>query len=106
MVLYEVERGGVDDLVHLGFYGFGYLRYRVPAYGGDDAAEEVQILVSLRVPDLDPLAAHQLHGSLVVERHPVGESSLVTLCQLVGIHARVGFMLRGTKLRSMNLPEP
>src|SRR5918994_837456 len=77
LVLYQVQRRGVKDFVHLALYGLCYLGHGVPADRGHDPAEEVQVLVALRIPHPETLAAHQLQRPLIVERRPRGQHHLV-----------------------------
>src|SRR5918996_3365711 len=54
----------------------------------EDAAEEVEILVALRVPDTAPLTAHEGDGLVVVEGEPARHDLLVPLEQrAVVLHA-------------------
>jgi hypothetical protein len=72
LVFDQVQRRGVKDFVHLALYGLGDLRHGVPADGGDDPSEEVQVLVPLGIPHPEALTARQLERLLVVKRRPRG----------------------------------
>jgi hypothetical protein len=70
LVLDQVQGRGVQDLVDLPLYRLGDLRYGVAANSRHNSSEVVQVLVPLRVPYPEPLAAHELHRLLVVKRRP------------------------------------
>lgn len=63
-----------DRLRHLG--------QGVSGHRGEDAAEEVEVLVALGVPDVAALAVRDLDRVLVVEGEPVGQDGLVAGVQV------------------------
>ncbi len=68
----QIERGGVDDPPGLLTDRLGDLGQRVGRHRGEDAAEEVEVAVALRVPDMTALAVGDLQRVPVVERQPLG----------------------------------
>ncbi len=88
LVLDEIERRRVQHLVGLGLDRGDDLGHLVPGHGGEDPAEEVEVLVALGVGDPPPLAVDQGDRLLVVERHPRWQHLAVT-GQQVGVASHV-----------------
>jgi hypothetical protein len=67
MIFVRVERGGVDELAHLLAHALDDVRVVVADAGGEDAAEEVEIAVAVRVPDIEAVAVRERQRVGVVE---------------------------------------
>ncbi len=80
----EVERGRVVDPPGLLAHRLGDLGERVRGHRGEDAAEEVEVLVALGVPDVPALSVRDLQRVLVVQGQPVGEYVPVASQQILG----------------------
>src|SRR5215207_3548432 len=107
LVLDQVQRRGVQYLVHLALYGLGYLGHRVATDGRNDPAEEVKVLVPLGIPHPEALAARELEGLFVIQRCPRRQRRLVPPQQVFRVrHTRTSSPSVAVKLRSTNLPEP
>ena len=78
---YSVER--VQHLAGLLADRVDDLRHVVTADRREDAAEEVEVLVAVRVPDVPAFTAHQLDRFVVVEREPARHDRPMTVEQLV-----------------------
>ena len=80
----QVQRRGVRDPVGLGLERVDELVDRVARDRRHDPAEQVEVLVALRVPHRRALAPDELDRPLVVEREPVRQHLAVPREQRVG----------------------
>ncbi|MGX1225512.1 hypothetical protein RKD42_006771 [Streptomyces ambofaciens] len=83
----EVEGRGVDDPPGLLGDGLRHFGQGVRGHRGEDAAEEVEVLVARGVPDVPALAVGDLQRVLVVEGEPVGQDGAVAGVEVTG-HGR------------------
>jgi hypothetical protein len=77
LILDQIQRRGVEHLLGLLLDGLHHRRDLVAGHGGEDPAEEVEVLVAFGVDGPAAIAVDERDRLLVVESDPGGQNGLV-----------------------------